>query len=369
MIIIGIVLFYGNSDTVDFGVDSVLLKFSVKANESVSKTLTIRNGAVAGDFTLVNDFGFLTTSESVFYLTEGEEKKVEVLFNTDGKPVGVYHGKLIVKKNDQEVILPIIFEIESRELLFDNLIHVAPEYSDVYAGGKLVVENKIFNLENIGKKTVEVTYRVSDFNENTIFEENEMMIIDNQILSTKIIAIPEGVAGGKYVYSITTRYMNSVGTSSYIFEISRPRFIDRKDFIFWVGGIVLFIFLGFIFYNFRERDKFFLQLEKQHKRELRQIMQRLETRQRNLRRLPAPVRRAKVRQIKIVKKIIVKKANDIYKKRYLLLKKLKKEHKPRQIENKLKTWKKEGYAMNEFLSKHLSSAQKAGGYKRAGYGI
>ena len=54
----------------------------------------------------------------------------------------------------------IILEIESKDPFFDININIPIRYEEVYPGEKFVAEIKLFNLENLGLKEVEIEYAI-----------------------------------------------------------------------------------------------------------------------------------------------------------------------------------------------------------------
>jgi hypothetical protein len=243
--------------------------------------------------------------------------------------------------------------VESKEVFFDSSIAVPLDYSKVYVGGSLLVENKVFNLENIGTEDVDVHYFVSDFKGNSFFSEDENLVIETQILNTKVVSLADDIAPGDYLFGVVLRYGDSVGTSSYFFRVSEEEFFadGSENYFLWIVVILLIILVFFIFYFFKQRDKVFLELNKQYRKEI--------TRQ-----------RCKELKSKEVKKrlVVVKK---IYKNRVRTVKKLKKQKRVGEVKRKLAQWKKEGYNVDEFFVGRGKPKESLGSrvkkFKKRGY--
>lgn len=314
----------------DFDVDSALLKMVVKEGDSVNKTLKITSYR-GGDFSVdKNGLGFVSV-EGFFNLDFGEEKTLELRLDSEGLAPGIYFGEMLISSGTV-VAIPIIFEVESREVFFDSSISVPLEYSRVYVGGSLVIENRIFNLENIGLKNIDVHYFVKDFKGNSLFSEDENLAVETRTLNTKMVSISEDVEPGDYLFGVILKYGDSVGTSSYFFRISEEEVVsdrDSENYFLWVVVLLLIALIFFIIYYLKQRDKIFLELNRQYKREV--------MKQRS--------RKLKPRELK--KRLVVVK--KIYRERVRVVKKLKRRKGKKGVESKLAQWKKQGYNVDEFF--------------------
>ncbi len=368
---------FANPDSKGFEVDNVLLKMMVKQGESIFKSIKITNtDNMQRDFKISGNMNFFSISEQEFSLDAGESKSIEINFEAENQP-GVYVGSILFSSSNEEFKMPVILEVETKEVLFDSSINVPLEYGEVYPGGSLAVENKIFNLENIGLKSVDITYSVKDFNDNTIFSEKENIAVENQILTTKMISIPENAETGDYMLYIVVEYANSVGTSSYFFKITEKQeevLGSIKFFDSWIFVIILLAVVIFFIVFTKQRDNLFLELEKQHKTELREEIERINREKRRISRLKDDKRKKELKKLMEKKKKRLKVIRKIYKERVKSFKKLKKQKKKSEMEEKLAQWKKQGYNVDEFLVKTGRKKQNLkdiGGeiksYKKQGY--
>lgn len=318
-----------------FDVDNALLKMVVKEGEIVNKNLKITSYD-GGDFDVDKDGLDFVSVDKFFSLSSGEEKILKLTFDSEGMEPGIYFGRIVIS-NGKEVVIPIIFEVESREVFFDSSISVPLEYSKVYVGGSLIVENKIFNLENIGLKNIDVHYFIWDFEGNSLFSEDENLVVGTQVLNTKTVSISEDVKPGDYLFGVVLKYGESVGTSSYFFSVSEKEVAVVKggeNYFLWIVVFLLIGLVFFIVYYLKQRDKIFLDLSKQYRKEI--------MRQKS--------RKLKPKELK--KRLVVVK--KIYRERVRTVKKLKKEKKINEVKNKLEQWKKQGYNVNEFIVGHKS---------------
>jgi len=329
----GFVLAYG---TKEFDVDSSLLKMVVRENESIIKILNV-DSRVDGDFSVTADGLDFLSVEDFFSLSAGGDKILRLEFNSSGMEPGIYSGELVIS-NGESVAIPVIFEIESEEVLFDGSIGVPLEYGKVYPGGRLVVENKIFNLENIGLKNIDVHYFVEDFHGNSLFSEDENLAVESRALNIKTVALPESIVPGYYLFGAVLKYGDSVGVSSYFFRVSVKeevvaQKIDKENYFLWVVVVLLIMLVFFIIYYLRQRDQVFLELNKQYRAEVR-------------REKCGKVRpKVKQRRLTVVKKI--------YKNRIRAVKALRRHNRKNDVDEKLAEWKRQGYNVDEFLTRRV----------------
>ncbi len=355
-----------------FDVDNVLLKLAVKQGESVSKTLRVTNiDSERADFEVNKEnLDFISISGGEFSLEPGGARILELDFDIENKSAGVYLGRILVS-NGEPLTIPVILEIETKEVLFDSNINVPPEYSSVYPGEKAIIEVQIFNLENIGLKTVKINYFVRDFKGNTIFLEQGDETIDKPSI-TKIIPIPKNVETGDYAFIIIIEYSDSVATSTYFFKIADKTFEMDDNFFMWIVIFLLFGLIFFIIYYVRQRDKMFLELERQYRTGMRKEVKRQKVEKVKIIKLKPAKRKVALRIFQKKKKKRLKAIRKIYKVRVKVLRKLKKKKKKSQALDKLAQWKRQGYNVNEFL---IKTGQKqdlkgqAAKLKKQGYGV
>lgn len=379
-LIIGIISFISASESSNyFKVDNVLLKLIVKQGDTLSKTIKITNLNNFGDFEIKENFEFMSIDKDSFSLENGEENFLEIIFDTNLEG-GVYIGNIKIVNNGEELIIPVILEIESKEVLFDSLINIPLDYLEVNPGGNLVVENKIFNLENIGLTIVDVSYKVLDLYGNTIFMEKENMAVENQLLTTKVISIPRETVNGDYVLGVTVEYLGLTGTSSYFFkiidEVVGEIKTERSNDYFWY--FIVFVFFTFVmmFLFIQQRDKLVVKLQNQHKNQLRQYMGQLSEREKKkLKSVKRVVERHKIkREFNLIRKLTKRKIKSKHKAQKTMFFKLKKKKRKTEMQKKLGEWKKQGVNISEFLAKSdkvggKGLEKKVGKYKKQGFRV
>lgn len=371
-LIAGIFLLVGSFGVVSAGEDSfevssLLLKFSVASGDSVEKSFTVEADE-GGEFS-VNVIGIdgVLLSEENFVLDKGESRKIKVSYDSYGREKGISVGNIKVSNSKKEVFIPLIMEVESLDVFFDVNLDISPTYSKIEPGEKLIAQLKIFDLvsvgtdEELGAKEVSLKYYVYDLNGNVLVSEEEDVVVERQTQLTKTVSFPSDLTEGDYVFAVAAEFGSSVGTSSYLFSVSKERFgLDfdgalNLNFIA-VLLVIVVVFFGIIFlfvYLMRDRDKLILGLRGYHKGEMKRQKRVLVVQAKDARK--KGVSRREIR--KAVKKAI-KKLKNKQKTQIKVLRGLKRKKRGTgEMQKKLNEWKGKGYSTFglEYKSKKLST--------------
>jgi len=363
LILGGFLIFYFKK-SIDFETDLLLIKLTAKQGDLLEDSLSIKNTGSRGNFILDSDLDFISIKEKEFLLDKAQEKKIKIILNANKEP-GIYIGKILIIKNKKSFTIPVILEIETEEVLFDGVINIVNEKA--VPREKLIFENKIFNLENIGSKKIKINYFLRDLN-NEIFSETEEIVVENNLVLRKTIQLPKNTKKGNYIFGFVLQYKNSIGIGSYFFEISDKEF-EISSFYLTIFVLVLFIIvILFIIYSFKERNKLLLELNKQRRKDLNKVLNKLNKKEKVIKKNRPD--KKKIKKIKKERKKKIREINRIHKKRKKLIKKLKKEKNINEIDKKLKEWKIKGIDVNEYFinaEKKFGLKKRRENYERKGY--
>jgi len=338
----------------DVDVDSALLKTVIKSGGIYEGQLKITNIKDYGrhfDVSFIGVEDFASVNPASFDLASEETLYINISFsNKNDLDEGVYVGSLNILSEESSRQLPVILEIESDDVLFDANLALYP--SDISLGDDVSAEVKIFDLSQIGTSNVEIEYFIKDFSNELIFSEKENIVVNNQILKTKAIVLPESIKEGDYVFGVVLKYKNSIGTTSTFFRIgeyiksSSSGFFDNNILMLVIIFVfVILILLIFVFYSMYSRDKLLEELKKQYRYELRRqdrllgrrevvVEKELETKEE---------KRVSKKLFKKVRKERKREIGRIQKERVRTLKKLKKGGKKGEMKSMISKWKKKGY--------------------------
>jgi hypothetical protein len=285
----------------------------------------------------------------------------------------------LISNGYQNKEVPVILEIESKDVLFDGNLAVYSS-ADISPGSILKAELKIFDLSFIGTSSLDITYFVKDFEEHIIFSETENVVVKDQVLINKQIKLPENLKNGDYVFGAVLSYKNSRGVVSSLIRVNDPKTFDLMEttnlIIFSLASILLIVIIGFVYYSFYSKDKLLSELKKQYARELqfqREALTRKECEiNKNLKsNEEKEISRKVFEKLKIQQE---KKLGEIQKAREKVANKLKKSNKQDELKKQIEKWKSEGYN-TVVLERRLKSPtvkdiqKQIGSWKKKGYNV
>ena len=334
----------------DFELSSFLIKTVIKEDGVYNGKLKIENlqdykKHFEISFQGVNDFA--TLNPKSFDLEAKEKKYLELNISNPNKlSDGIYVGSMKILSDKNTKIIPAIIEIESKDVLFDSNLEIYPAGA-ISPGEEINAEIKIFDLSRVGKSNVLLKYFVRDFEGTEIFAEEESIIVDNQVLITKPISLPDDIREKEYVIGVVLKYKNAVGTSSASFSVSKEKWFADTNTLYMLAAMafVFLLFLISIFYSMYSRDKLLKEIRKQYKKELRkqevclsrkekEVSRKLKTSQEKkvAKELFYKVRRKRKEELEKIKKQRVEK-----------IKKLRKRKRKDLIKKQIMQWEKQGY--------------------------
>ena len=92
------------------------------------------------------DNGIIFLQEEEFSLEKGESKNLIISFKDNIGEPNIYLEKLIIESEVSKEEIPIILGIEDPNHAFAIIKSSVPKYDNVYLGGKLGVEIKVYDL-------------------------------------------------------------------------------------------------------------------------------------------------------------------------------------------------------------------------------
>jgi hypothetical protein len=303
-----------------------------------------------------------------------EKKKIEVTFDSTEVTPGVYVGHIQINSPKETLLIPVIFEVESKNVFFDANLDIPPVYTEISQGEKVVSQVKIFDLtsggtqKGVGAVSVDLEYKVFDLDGKVLSLEAESLVVDGQTQITKTIGFPENVKTGNYVLGVVVNYKSSIGVSTQNFAIIKSsetgsgiNFSDYNMLIIIIIGAVLFLVIVFLFvYLLRDRDKILVELRRYNAQEMRNVRKILEE-QRMLLTNKGKKFKGLKKELDISEEI-EKKLDELKEKQKIRVKEIKKLEKSGEIgemRRKLREWKAKGYNTlpMEYKIKGLSNSE------------
>src|SRR3989344_980953 len=385
VILFALILFFAGFvsalDELDFG--NLLVKASMKEGETATKILSLSSDVQESIVLEVLKIEGVSLSDENVVIGKNEKKSIRVIFDSKGLKPGVYTGNLKISDGKKDFYIPVIFEIESKDVFFDVNLDIPPYYSEVVAGEKIIIQMKLFDLvagggtqKGLGPTNVELSYYVTSSDGVVLNSEQEDIVVDRQAQISKTLSFPKNTKEGDYIVSAIAKYENSVGVSSAIFSITSSSGGFNFDFtgagtqfLIIILVIVLFFFgLIFLFvYMIKDRDKLILELKKYNSNELKLQRQFLEKQR--------VVARSKNVDEGKIRREIDEKVSEIKREQARRLKQfrvLRKNGNKNEMIRKMEEWKRQGYnisPMNYKLRELNVSDMKdiMSGWKKKGY--
>lgn len=385
IILIAGALIYSNyskkSTEKGFKADTIILKSVIKQGEVISNNFKITNLKEKQNFKIsIRDLkSFVSLSEDEFELDKDESKNIEVGFKGYSYPPDVYVGSLVIEADSRKEIIPVILEIQSKEVSFAANLNIPASSKQITPGEQVIIGVKIFNLLDTKPHTVKLSYSIKNLEGENIFLESENVVVTTENQLIKNILIPENINLGDYAFTLTIGFEDSLSTSSYLFSV-----VEKESVFSNLGGsgvtiIFAVIVLGFVLgivilfiYMMKERDRLFMQLKKQQTNELRSALEKIKQRKQAVVVIAKPAEKKKIeRKFKEARKKAVKKIKEKHRVQRVVFKQLKKKKRTSEMKKKIDEWKKQGFNVDEFLIKtgKIKTGMNINKLKKAGYDI
>jgi len=255
----------------EFTIDKEFIKIQSKIGETVQIDLKIKNPTDSiFEFNISKNFkDLLYIAEESFILKPGEEKNISLIFfSTEKTPAGVYTGEIIIKGNSIIKSIPVIFEVESKKVLFDVSVNVPPRYKNLFAGEELLIQLTVFNMGDTARADVFITFIIKDFKGKTILMKEEMVAVETQASLSRSLKLPKDIAPGSYVIIAETTYNGAVGTSSDTFHVKEKLY---KNKLFIISFIIILLTIIVIVVYEKRKVKKIGSYEKKLKKDIREI--------------------------------------------------------------------------------------------------
>lgn len=333
---------------------------------------------------LSNFDGLASLNESSFTLGPGEEKDVKIYFEDNLMKTDVFVGYFVIETSLSQERVPIILGIEDPKHVFAIIHSSVPKYDNVYPGGKLGIEVKIYDLAGSNVQTIPSKFVIKNFEDDVVYSSESNLVVGGGS-KTELVDIENSWEKGDYVFITAIDYENTTSIASYLFSVS-----NKEDAFSFSNVKVLFIslmifvlvILGMVFYFVKTRDELLLQLKKQQCSELKRNVYLVEKSKKDLKKSAISPKRKKekIKALDNLKKNLVRKIKKKQKAQRLEVKKLKKKKgvkktkKKDAIRKKMDSWKAQGYKMvgTEKEIRKISNGsidKKLDEYKKQGYRV
>jgi hypothetical protein len=225
--------------------------FTISSLDSQSVSLSLENAKWA------------SVEPKFVVLGQNDMKEVKITFDSFELEPGVYIGTLKITSTSYEIVLPLIFEVESRDVVVDGSLDIPPQYKTIYLGDRLLAQLRIYDLIDFGDTTtgtkVSVNYKIVSLDGKTIASDDESVTFTKSIQVSKSVLFSDSVVPGKYVLEANIKYGPSIASSTALFEIKKKSFSDLiksdtllRKIVNWVLIVLGVALLWFIIVQIRE---------------------------------------------------------------------------------------------------------------------
>jgi hypothetical protein len=191
-------------------------------------------------------------------LADNDMKEVKITFDSNGLSLGVYVGALKMSGSNYETSIPLIFEVESQDVVVDGSLDIPPQYKVVYLGDRLLAQLRVFDLIDLGDVSlggtkVDVNYKIVSLDGKTIASDHEAVTFTKSIQISKSVLFAPTTSPGQYVLEANIKYGPSIASSVALFEIKKKSIFDLfssgtllRSILNWImilAGIALLWFI------------------------------------------------------------------------------------------------------------------------------
>lgn len=236
----------------EFIVNKTFPALLLKIGEQEIKALKVKNtGKEDLDITIKEDFDFIEGDKQV-RIAAGREEDISLNFSSN--KMGVFTGSIFIKSASVVEELPVVVEVESKNVSIDVNVEIDSIPKKISAGEELVVKLFVFNLLN-KKEDVVIEYKILDAYNNAILEEHETLAVITKNTLIRKFYLPSYLPKGDYVIAVIAKYKDSIGTASSLFHIlknEKRNFIDYirdyKEYIIIIFIVFLILIVSFVNY-------------------------------------------------------------------------------------------------------------------------
>ncbi len=315
LVAFGIFLYFYNNQRESFSVKTFLLKLNIPiGGESIYKVKIVNNENIERVFSVYLDnlenIAYLSDTE--FSLKPNEGREISVYVKDQKSKVGVYPGKLIISDNSFTKEIPVIIILEDIKTVLSVITSEIPDYHQVSPGGKLGVEIKLYDLDEISVPSARAKYSIKNLEGDILWSDEGDLVVDGS--KTEIVDIPKNWPIGDYVFIVSMEYKGTNAISGYFFSLSRKsnnffgNFNSNLILLVLVFFVFMLVFIMLLFYLIKSRDDFLMQLRRQQNGELSRNIQLIESSKKKIEKtIPAPSeRKIKIQKLERIKKKVIK---------------------------------------------------------------
>jgi hypothetical protein len=207
-------------------VEPSILRVSLKAGETKEQLITLTNLGAIELFINANMEGMgledvMELESTSVALGEGETREFKVTFNAENIKPGVYNGRIKFDTGNTQKTVLVIVEVESSRLIFDVKSYIPASHKKLDPGDEVVNDINLYNLEGEQRAVVKMNYEIRNiYGDKIVASEERINVYGSEYSFRKVLALPQDIEPGEYVYSVTAYYKDSIAIDTDVFEIN-----------------------------------------------------------------------------------------------------------------------------------------------------
>lgn len=215
------------------GLEVYIVKVALNQDEKLERTITVtNNGKTDLSITIQNPLSkVLLISPLNFTLKSGQQQDLTFIFNpTLDATLGIYTGDVtldgkitIIGRSNAGTItkhLVTVLEIESKTVAFDASIDLLKK--TYLPNEDLASTITVFNLGTLPEAEVTLIYLIEDINGNILYQEQEVITLQQRASFSKIISLPPGITPGQYLLALKIQHDESFAAATELFTVEVP---------------------------------------------------------------------------------------------------------------------------------------------------
>ncbi len=256
LIVALLILSFAEAQEEDFSVSPPIIKSAVKEGSSINYPVSIINSGPQQKFSIYSSsrLEFISFSKDELIIGEDDTGSFDIIFDSGGFK-GVYVGSVIISDENSIIKMPVVLEVESKDILFDVKARMAPRAFEIASGEDLAVDIILWDIA-ASDNNAEIEYYISDMKGNVVLSQSEKLKIDDTVSLRKNFEIPEDLEEGNYVLYAYAKQGSSFGTTSLIFYVGQfvnlsPKLeFEFNDYFYFIGGVLFVLIAGIFIFSY-----------------------------------------------------------------------------------------------------------------------
>ena len=246
----------GGTTSSSFTITPTKISTTIKQGETSLESMVITNTGNSLVTISLQESGLgdlIRISELSLTLGAGESKIIflDFLAREDTSP-DLYMGKLLISGGGITKEILVVVEVESKESLFDVMLDIPEEFSQVAPGNNMFVKINLFRLQSTEKRVdVTLIYSIRNSLGEEVIQHSETVAVETSASLIHEFEIHQNMKGD-YILYVQAIYEDTISSASGSFEVTKTS-VSSREKTFILFALCLFIILAVIIYIYESR--------------------------------------------------------------------------------------------------------------------